>query len=43
VHDRVMYVPIYELAFLWGIDPRVDDTCVGCSKGFSYSARPTRI
>jgi len=28
VHDRVMYVPIYELAFLWGIGPRVGEACV---------------
>ncbi len=23
LHERVMQVPIYELAFLWGIGPRV--------------------
>jgi ABC-type transport system substrate-binding protein len=38
VHDRVMYVPIYELAFLWGIGPRVDEACVDRIRGFSYSA-----
>jgi peptide/nickel transport system substrate-binding protein len=38
VHDRVMYVPIYELAFLWGIGPRVGEACVDHIKGFSYSA-----
>ena len=38
VHDRVMYVPIYELAFLWGIGPRVEEACVDHIKGFSYSA-----
>ena len=37
VHDRVMYVPIYELAFLWGIGPRVDEAGVDRIKGFSYS------
>jgi ABC-type transport system substrate-binding protein len=25
MYDRVMYVPIYELAFLWGIGPRVEE------------------
>ena len=38
MHDRVMYVPIYELAFLWGIGPRVEEACVDHIKGFSYSA-----
>src|SRR5262249_52793106 len=37
IYDRVMYVPIYELAFLWGIGPRVEDACVDQIKGFSYS------
>ena len=38
MHDRVMFVPIYELAFLWGIGPRVEEACVDHIKGFSYSA-----
>ncbi len=38
MHDRIMHVPIYELAFLWGIGPRVDEACVDHIKGFSYSA-----
>jgi peptide/nickel transport system substrate-binding protein len=38
VYDRVMYVPIYELAFLWGVGPRVEEACVDWIKGFSYSA-----
>jgi peptide/nickel transport system substrate-binding protein len=37
LYDRVMYVPIYELAFLWGVGPRVEDACVDRIKGFSYS------
>jgi peptide/nickel transport system substrate-binding protein len=32
-----MYVPIYELAFLWGIGPRVEEAGVDHIKGFSYS------
>jgi ABC-type transport system substrate-binding protein len=36
--DRVLHVPIYELAFLWGVGPRVDEACVDHIKGFSYSA-----
>ena len=38
MHDRVLHVPIYELAFPWGIGPRVDEACVDHIKGFSYSA-----
>src|SRR5512132_803457 len=38
MHDRVMHVPIYELAFPWGIGSRVEEACVNHIKGFSYSA-----
>jgi peptide/nickel transport system substrate-binding protein len=38
MQDRTMYVPIYELAFLWGVGPRVEEACVDHIKGFSYSA-----
>ena len=38
MHDRVMYVPIFEVAFLWGVGPRVEEAGVDRIKGFSYSA-----
>jgi peptide/nickel transport system substrate-binding protein len=38
MHDRIMHVPVYELAFLWGVGARVDEACVDRIKGFSYSA-----
>jgi peptide/nickel transport system substrate-binding protein len=38
MHERAMHVPVYELAFLWGIGPRVEEACVDHIKGFSYSA-----
>ena len=38
MHDRAMHVPVYELAFLWGIGPRVEEACVDHIKGFSCSA-----
>jgi peptide/nickel transport system substrate-binding protein len=38
MHDRVLHVPIYELAFLWGVGPRVEEAMVDAIKGFSYSA-----
>ena len=42
VYDRAMYVPIYELAFLWGVGPRVEEACVDHIKGFAYSASALR-
>src|SRR5437016_14110246 len=38
MHDRVLHVPIYELAFLWGVGPSVAGAMVDWIKGFSYSA-----
>jgi hypothetical protein len=38
MHDRVLHVPVYELAFLWGVGPRVEEACVDHIKGFAYSA-----
>jgi hypothetical protein len=32
-----VYVAIYELAFLWGVGPRVEEACVDHIKAFSYS------
>jgi hypothetical protein len=33
-----MHVPIYELAFIWGVGPRVEESSAGRIPGFSYSA-----
>jgi hypothetical protein len=33
-----MHVPIFELAFLWGVGPRVEEACIDHIKGFAYSA-----
>ncbi len=38
LHDRVMQVPIYELAFIWGVGPRVEEPGVNLIKSFAYSA-----
>jgi peptide/nickel transport system substrate-binding protein len=38
LHDRVMYVPIYELSPMAGVGPRVKQSGVGLSPGFPYSA-----
>ena len=37
MYDRVLHVPIYELAFPWGVGPRVEEAGVDHIKGFSYS------
>jgi len=37
LHDRAMQIPIYELAFLWGVGPRVEEAGVDRIKGFAYS------
>jgi peptide/nickel transport system substrate-binding protein len=36
--DKAVNVPIYELAFIWGIGPRVEESGAGLIPGFSYSA-----
>ena len=38
VSEHVMHVPIYELAFIWGIGPRVDESGANLIPGFAYSA-----
>ncbi len=38
LHDRVTHVPIYELAFIWGVGPRVEEPGVSLIKGYAYSA-----
>jgi peptide/nickel transport system substrate-binding protein len=38
VHERVLYVPIYELAFIWGVGSRVEEPGAALIAGFPYSA-----
>jgi len=38
LHDRVIHVPIYELAFIWGVGPRVEEPGANLIPGFAYSA-----
>jgi ABC-type transport system substrate-binding protein len=38
LHEHVMHVPIYELAFIWGVGPRVEESGAGLIPGFAYSA-----
>jgi peptide/nickel transport system substrate-binding protein len=38
LHDQVIQVPIYELAFIWGVGPRVEEPGVNLIRSFAYSA-----
>jgi peptide/nickel transport system substrate-binding protein len=38
IHERVMHVPIYELAFIWGVGPRVAEPGAELIKAYPYSA-----
>src|SRR5207245_99018 len=38
LHDRVTHVPIYELAFTWGIGPRLEEPGISLIRGYAYSA-----
>jgi peptide/nickel transport system substrate-binding protein len=38
VHDKLMYVPIWQLAFLNGVGPRVKESGLGLISGHAYSA-----
>jgi peptide/nickel transport system substrate-binding protein len=38
LHDRVTHVPIYELAFIWGVSPRVEEPGINLIRSYAYSA-----
>jgi peptide/nickel transport system substrate-binding protein len=38
VHDKVIYAPIWQLAFLSGVGPRVQQSGFGLVKGFVYTS-----
>jgi peptide/nickel transport system substrate-binding protein len=37
LHDRVTHVPIYELAFIWGVGPRVEEPGINLIRSYAYS------
>ena len=37
VHERVIYAPIWQLAFLNGVGPRIEESALGAIPGFAYS------
>jgi peptide/nickel transport system substrate-binding protein len=38
LHERVTQIPIYELAFIWGVGPRVEEPGVNLIRSYAYSA-----
>ena len=38
LHDRAMYVGIWQLAFISGVGPRVGEAGLGLIKGYVYTA-----
>jgi peptide/nickel transport system substrate-binding protein len=38
MHEHVLHVPIYELAFIWGVGPRVGESTAGAVAGYPYTA-----
>jgi len=38
LHDRLTHLPIYELAFIWGVGPRVEEPGINLIRSFAYSA-----
>ncbi len=37
LHDRLTHIPIYELAFIWGVGPRVEEPGINLIRSFAYS------
>jgi peptide/nickel transport system substrate-binding protein len=38
ITDEAMTIPIYDLAFIWGVGPRVEEAGAGLIPGYAYSA-----
>jgi peptide/nickel transport system substrate-binding protein len=38
IYERVIQIPIYELAFIWGVGPRVEEPGVNLIRSYAYSA-----
>ena len=38
IQEQVINIPIYDLAFIWGVGPRVEESGAGLIPGFAYSA-----
>jgi peptide/nickel transport system substrate-binding protein len=38
LYDRMTHIPLYELAFIWGVGPRVEEPGINLVRSFAYSA-----
>jgi peptide/nickel transport system substrate-binding protein len=38
LYDRMTHIPIYDLAFIWGVGPRVEEPGINLVRSFAYSA-----
>lgn len=41
IHERAMFAPIWEFAFLSGVGPRLDEPALGLIAGQAFSAPPS--
>jgi peptide/nickel transport system substrate-binding protein len=37
LHNLVIQIPIYELAFIWGVGPRIEEPGINLIRSFAYS------
>jgi len=37
LYDRMTFIPIYELAFIWGVGPTVQEPGINLIRSFAYS------
>ena len=37
LHERMTHIPIYELAFIWGVGPRLEEPGINLIRSFAYS------
>jgi peptide/nickel transport system substrate-binding protein len=38
IHERAMFAPIWDFAFLHGVGPRVDESALGLLGAYGFSA-----
>ena len=38
MEERVLHVPVYDLAFVWGVGPRIEESGADLIKSYAYSA-----
>ena len=38
MEERVLHIPVYDLAFVWGVGPRIEESGADLIKSYAYSA-----